>query len=81
METLQSLLIGFQTALTPTNLFVCVVGILIGTIVGALPGIGPTGAVAILLPASYSLGPAAALILSGGDLLRHPVRRHHHLGV
>jgi TctA family transporter len=33
---------GFQTALTPANLFVCMVGILIGTLVGALPGIGPT---------------------------------------
>jgi putative tricarboxylic transport membrane protein len=66
METLQSLLIGFQTALTPMNLFVCMVGILIGTIVGALPGIGPTGAVAILLPASYSLGPASAIILLAG---------------
>ena len=41
-------------------------GILIGTLVGALPGIGPTGAVAILLPASYQLGPAAALILLAG---------------
>ncbi|MBI5581103.1 MAG: tripartite tricarboxylate transporter permease [Deltaproteobacteria bacterium] len=57
---------GFQTALTPANLFVCMVGILIGTLVGALPGIGPTGAVAILLPASYQLGPAAALILLAG---------------
>jgi putative tricarboxylic transport membrane protein len=66
METLQSLLIGFQTALTPTNLFVCMTGILIGTLVGALPGIGPTGAVAILLPASYNLGPAAAIILLAG---------------
>ncbi len=66
METFQSLLLGFQTALTPTHLLVCMIGILIGTIVGALPGIGPTGAVAILLPASYQLGPAAAIILLAG---------------
>jgi putative tricarboxylic transport membrane protein len=66
MDTFQALLLGFQTALTPTNLFVCMVGILIGELVGALPGIGPTGAVAILLPASYQLGPAAALILLAG---------------
>lgn len=66
MDTFQALLMGFQTALTPANLFVCMVGILIGTLVGALPGIGPTGAVAILLPASYQLGPAAALILLAG---------------
>jgi len=66
MEILQSLLVGFHTALTLANFFVCIVGILIGTLVGALPGIGPTGAVAILLPASYSLGPEAAMILLAG---------------
>jgi putative tricarboxylic transport membrane protein len=66
MDTFQSLLLGFQTALTATNLIVCMVGILIGTLVGALPGIGPTGAVAILLPASYQLGPASALIMLAG---------------
>jgi putative tricarboxylic transport membrane protein len=66
MDTLQSLLLGFQTALTAGNLFFCMAGILIGTIVGALPGIGPTGAVAILLPASYQLGPEAALIMLAG---------------
>lgn len=43
-----------------------VVLIRMGTLVGALPGIGPTGAVAILLPASHQLGPAAALILLAG---------------
>ena len=66
MDTFHSLLLGFQTALTPGNLLVCMAGILVGTLVGALPGIGPTGAVAILLPASYQLGPAAALILLAG---------------
>ncbi len=66
IENLQSLLLGFQTALTVGNLFLCMVGVVVGTLVGALPGIGPTGAVAILLPASYSLGPAGALILLAG---------------
>jgi len=66
IENLQSLLLGFQTALTFGNLFLCMVGVVVGTLVGALPGIGPTGAVAILLPASYSLGPAGALILLAG---------------
>jgi putative tricarboxylic transport membrane protein len=65
-DVIKFLFLGFDTVLTPSNLFVCGVGILIGTIVGALPGIGPTGAVAILLPASYKLGPAAALILLAG---------------
>ena len=66
METIQYLFMGFQTAFTPTNIFVCLVGVLIGTLVGALPGIGPTGAIAILLPASYSLGPVPAIILLAG---------------
>lgn len=66
MDTFQSLLLGFQTALTASNLLLCMAGVLIGTLVGALPGIGPTGAVAILLPASYQLGPASALILLAG---------------
>ncbi|MDX9821939.1 MAG: tripartite tricarboxylate transporter permease [Syntrophales bacterium] len=66
IENFQSLLLGFQTALTIGNLFLCMVGIVVGTLVGALPGIGPTGAVAILLPASYSLGPAGAVILLAG---------------
>ena len=66
IEQFQSLLLGFQTALSVTNLLLCMVGIIVGTLVGALPGIGPTGAVAILLPASYQLGPAGALILLAG---------------
>ncbi len=65
-EIVQFLGQGFQVALTPLNLFFCGLGVMIGTLVGALPGIGPTGAVAILLPASYQLGPAAALIMLCG---------------
>jgi putative tricarboxylic transport membrane protein len=66
IEIFQSLLLGFQTALSIGNLLLCVVGIVVGTLVGALPGIGPTGAVAILMSASYQLGPAGALILLSG---------------
>lgn len=66
MESMQFLLEGFKVALIPTNLFVCAVGVIIGTLVGALPGIGPTGAVAMLLAATYKLGPDAALIMLAG---------------
>jgi putative tricarboxylic transport membrane protein len=66
MESLQLLLHGFAVALTPENLFLCFVGVVAGTLVGALPGIGPAGATAILLPATFKLGPAGALIMLAG---------------
>lgn len=66
METLQYLLEGFKVALLPTNLLVCAIGVVIGTLVGAMPGIGPTGAVAMLLAATYKLGPDAAIIMLAG---------------
>jgi putative tricarboxylic transport membrane protein len=66
MESFHFLMQGFGVALQPTNLLVCAVGVIIGTLVGALPGIGPTGAVAMLLGATYKLGPDAALIMLAG---------------
>jgi len=66
METLQLLLHGFAVALTPENLFLCAVGVIAGTLVGALPGIGPAGATALLLPATFKLGPVGALIMLSG---------------
>ncbi len=66
MEALQFLLEGFKVALLPSNLLVCAIGVIIGTLVGAMPGIGPTGAVAMLLAATYKLGPDAAIIMLAG---------------
>ena len=66
METLQLLLHGFSVALTPENLFLCATGVIAGTLVGALPGIGPAGATAILLPTTFKLGPVGALIMLAG---------------
>lgn len=66
METLHLLAQGFYVALTPENLFLCAVGVVAGTLVGALPGIGPAGATAILLPATFKLGPVGALIMLAG---------------
>ena len=65
METLSLLMDGFAVALTPTNLGLALAGCLIGTVVGALPGLGPVNGVAILIPLAFSLGlePASALIL------------------
>ena len=66
MEALQYLIDGFRVALIPINLLICAVGVVIGTLVGAMPGIGPTGAVAMLLAATYKLGPTAAIIMLAG---------------
>jgi putative tricarboxylic transport membrane protein len=66
MGPLEGLAYGFAVALTPANLFACFVGVLIGTIVGVLPGIGPVGAMALLLPSTFALSPTTALIMLAG---------------
>jgi putative tricarboxylic transport membrane protein len=65
METLELLLRGFEVALTPTNLLLAFVGCFLGTMIGALPGLGPSNGVAILIPLAFTLGLSAtpALIL------------------
>src|SRR6185295_4850839 len=66
MGPLDGLVYGFSIALLPSNLFACFVGVLVGTIVGVLPGIGPVGAMALLLPSTFALHPATALIMLAG---------------
>ncbi len=66
MGPLEGLAYGFSVALTPGNLLACFVGVLVGTIVGVLPGIGPVGAMALLLPSTFALHPATALIMLAG---------------
>lgn len=65
MDTLSALADGFSVALTFQNLGLALIGCFLGTIIGALPGLGPSNGVAILIPLAFSLGlPAApALIL------------------
>jgi putative tricarboxylic transport membrane protein len=65
MDILNSLLYGFEVALTPFNLGMAFIGSFLGTLIGALPGIGPVNGVAILIPIAFSLGlsPTSALIL------------------
>ncbi len=67
-EVLSGLYTGFGVALDPMNLLYVIVGCFSGTLIGALPGIGPINGVAILLPIAYSLGlpPESALILLAG---------------
>jgi putative tricarboxylic transport membrane protein len=66
MDLIGGLATGFATALTPANLGFCLVGVLIGTLVGVLPGIAPISTIAILLPFTFSLEPASALIMLAG---------------
>ena len=66
MEILNNLYLGFQVAFMPVNLFFCFVGVLIGTLVGVLPGIGPVGAMALLLPATFGVSLDSSLIMLAG---------------
>ncbi|MEZ5797902.1 MAG: tripartite tricarboxylate transporter permease [Paracoccaceae bacterium] len=56
METLSNLMMGFGVALTPFTLFLAFCGCFLGTIIGALPGLGPANGVAILIPLAFALG-------------------------
>jgi putative tricarboxylic transport membrane protein len=65
-ETLQNLALGFSVALTPDILMFAVIGCVIGTLVGMLPGVGPLAGISLLLPATFGLQPATAIILLAG---------------
>src|SRR5207244_3093926 len=60
---IENLLLGFHVAITPYNLFVAVVGITLGTIIGVLPGLGGANGVAILLPLTFTMQPTSVIIL------------------
>ncbi|MBB5076919.1 tripartite tricarboxylate transporter permease [Nonomuraea endophytica] len=66
MDSLQLLLDGFASALTPINLLYALVGVTLGTLVGVLPGIGPAMTVALLLPVTFTVPPASAFIMFAG---------------
>lgn len=66
MDAVLGLFQGFAVACTPENLFVCLLGAILGTVTGVLPGIGPTAAMALLIPVSFGLTPTAAMILLAG---------------
>ena len=66
MDVLSGLLQGFQVALTAQNLMMCVVGVVLGTVVGVLPGLGPPATIAMLLPLTMKLDPTGAMIMLAG---------------
>jgi putative tricarboxylic transport membrane protein len=60
------LLAGFMEAITPFNLLMAAIGVIVGTMVGMLPGLGPTSAIAILLPVTTVLEPTQGIIMLAG---------------
>lgn len=66
MDLLSNLALGFATAASPENLFFCLVGVILGTLIGVLPGIGATATIAMLLPITFQLEPVSSLIMLAG---------------
>ncbi|MBI2294968.1 MAG: tripartite tricarboxylate transporter permease, partial [Betaproteobacteria bacterium] len=63
MEELNSLMYGFSVVLTPYNMGLMFVGVFLGIIVGVLPGLGGANGVAILLPLTFAMPPASAIVM------------------
>jgi len=66
MEILEHLATGFVAAGSLQNLMFCLIGVVLGTLIGVLPGIGPIPTLAILLPITFGLDPLSALIMLAG---------------
>ena len=66
MEILHHLIFGFGIALQPINLLYAFLGAIAGTLVGVLPGLGPSAAMSILLPVTFGITPTGALIMLAG---------------
>ena len=66
MELIANLGLGLSTAITPINLLYCLIGVFLGTLIGVLPGLGPTATIAMLLPLTFALPPISALIMLAG---------------
>lgn len=66
MDIFANLALGFSTAFSWANLFYCFVGVVLGTLVGVLPGLGPVATIAMLLPITFAFQPVTALIMLAG---------------
>jgi len=66
MDLFANLYLGFQVALSLQNLLYCFMGVVLGTLIGVLPGIGPVATIAMLLPVTFTLPPVSALIMLAG---------------
>jgi len=63
VEYFDNLMMGFSVALTPQNLMFAFIGCVLGTLVGVLPGLGPSAGTALLIPLTFSLPPTGAIIM------------------
>ena len=63
MDFLANLSMGFSVALTPFNLLMATCGVIVGILIGALPGIGPPSGVALLLPLTFGMEPTSGIIM------------------
>jgi len=66
MNLLSNLTLGFSVATSLENMFFCLIGVLLGTLIGVLPGIGATATIAMLLPITFQLEPVSSLIMLAG---------------
>jgi TctA family transporter len=66
MDLLSNLALGFSVALSLTNLMYCTIGVVVGTAIGVLPGVGPLVTIAVLLPLTFGLPPDSAMIMLAG---------------
>jgi putative tricarboxylic transport membrane protein len=66
MEILNHMLNGLAASVQPINLIYCFVGVLLGTLIGVLPGIGPSGTISILLPLTFGISPVTSIIFLSG---------------
>jgi len=66
MEIIQNLFVGFGVAFQLNNLFLCFIGVSLGTLVGVLPGLGPVATMSLLLPVTYNVNPVGAVIMLAG---------------
>ena len=63
MDFLSNLALGFSVAFTPFNLVMAVAGVMVGMLIGALPGVGPPSGVAMLLPLTFGMEPTSGIIM------------------
>jgi putative tricarboxylic transport membrane protein len=63
MDFLANLGLGFSVALTPFNLLMATCGVVLGILIGALPGVGPPSGVALLLPLTFGMDPTSGIIM------------------
>jgi putative tricarboxylic transport membrane protein len=68
------LIYGLSVALTVNNLFFCFAGVLMGTLVGVLPGVGPIAAMSLLFPTTLHIPPVSAIIMLAVLLMEAPPR-------